>query len=357
MDADDAALQALLLPFADGAVAWPTHGGALFLHARDGWPLHRQPLPGLVCDTDWKPDADALSRSGLSVRAEPTRSDDSRYPLVLVLPPRQREHARASFARALAATAPGGMVIASMPNAEGARSGEKDLARIAGPLHSLSKHHCRVFWSEPMNTPADPALVAQWRDAETPRPIAGGRFCSRPGVFAWDRIDVASALLAAQLPRDLAGAGADLGAGYGYLASEVLAQCPAVEALDLYEADARALALAQSNLAHTGVRAAIGLHWHDVTTGVPGRYDFIVTNPPFHAQGRSERPDLGRAFIAAAADALRDGGRLLLVANRHLPYESELLARFDGVRVLAQQQGFKVIEATKRIAASTRPRA
>ena len=66
----DAALQALLLPVADGALAWPTRGGALFLHARDGWPLHRQPLPGLVCDTDWKPDADALSRSGLAVRTE-----------------------------------------------------------------------------------------------------------------------------------------------------------------------------------------------------------------------------------------------------------------------------------------------
>jgi len=344
----DAALQALLLPVADGALAWPTRGGALFLHARDGWPLHRQPLPGLVCDTDWKPDADALSRSGLTVRTEATRTDESQYPLVLLLPPRQREHARESFARALAATAPGGVVIASMPNDEGARSGEKDLARIAGPLHSLSKHHCRVFWSEPPSVPADPALAAEWLQGGAPRPIAGGRFTSRPGVFAWDRIDTASALLAAHLPRDLGGAGADLGAGYGYLASEVLMHCPAVAALDLYEADARALALARANLAGADARAAVEFRWHDVASGVSGPYDFVITNPPFHAQGRSERPDLGRAFIAAAADALRDGGRLLLVANRHLPYESELLARFDGVRTLAQQHGFKVIEATRR---------
>ena len=95
----DAALQSLFLPFAEGALTWPAQGGALFLHARDGWPLHRQPLPGLVCDTDWKPDADALLRSGLPVRAPEARDDAGRHPLVLLLPPRQREHARASFAR------------------------------------------------------------------------------------------------------------------------------------------------------------------------------------------------------------------------------------------------------------------
>jgi 16S rRNA (guanine1207-N2)-methyltransferase len=344
----DPALQALLLPFADGAMTWPARGGALFLHARDGWPLHRQPLPGLTCDTVWKPDADALSRSGVPVRTPRERDAQARYPLVLLLPPRQREHARASFARALAATAPGGAVIASMPNDEGARSGEKDLARVAGPLHSLCKHHCRVFWSEPLHAPADPDLAMQWLHADAPRAIADGRFSSRPGVFAWDRIDVASALLAAHLPRDLAGAGADLGAGYGYLASEVLRQCPAVTALDLYEADARALALARVNLAQVASPATVGFHWHDVSAGLPRQYDFIVSNPPFHAQGRGERPDLGRAFIAAAADALRDGGRLLLVANRHLPYEGELTARFDGVQAIAQQAGFKVIEAVKR---------
>jgi 16S rRNA (guanine1207-N2)-methyltransferase len=344
----DAALQALLLPFADEMLTFPAPGGALFLHARDGAVLHRQAWPGLVCDTDWKPDADALSRSGFALRSPQARDAGTRYPLVLLLPPRQREHARASFARALAATAPGGVVLASMPNDEGARSGEKDLARLAGPLHVLSKFHCRVFWTQALDAPGDSSLATQWLVEDAPREIADGRFSSRPGVFAWDRIDAASALLATHLPRDLAGVGADLGAGYGFLASEVLRQCAAVDALDLYEADARALALARINLARQASRASVAFHWHDVTEGMPGQYDFIVTNPPFHAQGRSERPDIGRAFIATAANALRDGGRLLLVANRHLPYEMELSAGFDAVRTLAQQAGFKVIEAIKR---------
>jgi len=86
----------------------------------------------------------------------------------------------------------------------------------------------------------------------------------------------------------------------------------------------------------------------DCTPRLPRAYDFIVSNPPFHAQGRADRPDIGRAFIAAAARALVEGGRLLLVANRHLPYEAELATQFGEVRTLAQQHGFKVVEAVKR---------
>ena len=90
----------------------------------------------------------------------------------------------------------------------------------------------------------------------------------------------------------------------------------------------------------------LGFYWLDVSTGLPGHYDFIVTNPPFH-QGRADFPELGRSFIAAAAHALVPGGRLWLVANRHLPYEAELASGFAKVRVVETRDGFKVIEAVK----------
>jgi 16S rRNA (guanine1207-N2)-methyltransferase len=344
----DPALEALMLPFSDGTLAWPREG-ALFLRARDGWPLHAQALPGLVCEQSFKPEADALQRSGFEVRAP----DDATYDLVLLLPPRQREEARALFARALARLRPGGIVIASMPNDEGAKSGQDDLARIAGPVSSRSKHKCRVFWAQPRQAgegeagEGDAQLAAQWRDLDAPRAIVGGRFVSRPGVFAWDRVDAASALLAEHLPADLRGRAADLGAGYGYLAVELLQRCPGIASLDLYEAESRALDLARTNLAPFAERIPLDFRWHDVTTGLPQRYDVIVSNPPFHAQGRAERPDIGRAFIAAAAQALVPGGRLWLVANRHLPYEAALGTGFGAVRIVAQRDGFKVVEAVK----------
>jgi len=346
MQGDDPALETLFIPFAEGVLAWPREGGALFLRARAGWPLHARPLPGLVCEQTFRPPADALQASGWPLAEA---GDTRRFPMVLVLPPRQREEARALFARALARCAPGGRVLACAANDEGAKSAQADLARLAGPLQALSKHHCRVFWTAPLDAPADPALADQWQALDAPRPLLApgvpDGFISRPGVFAWDRVDAGSALLAAHLPDDLAGDAADLGAGWGYLAAMLLARSPAIAALDLYEAEARALDCARRNLATA--RVPVGFHWHDVATGLPRRYDVIVSNPPFHAQGRAERPDLGRRFIAAAADALQPGGRLWLVANRHLPYEAELDARFASVRTVAQAGGFKVVEAVR----------
>jgi 16S rRNA (guanine1207-N2)-methyltransferase len=175
---------------------------------------------------------------------------------------------------------------------------------------------------------------------------------SRPGVFAWDRIDPASQLLAEHLPADLRGRAADLGAGYGYLSDALLTRCPGIVSLDLYEAEARALELSRRNLADVAARLPLRFFWQDVTSGLSESYDVIITNPPFHAQQSAARPDIGRAFIAAAAAALVPGGRLWLVANRNLPYELELDANFGSVRIVAQQQGFKIIEAIKGAAAT-----
>lgn len=338
-----AALSALFVPFAIGELALPPDGRVLFLRARAGMRLRETAEPGWLCEQSFLPFADELARGGLRVGAP---SAGEGFSLILVLPPRQRDEARAVFARAVSLLAPGGVVLASMPNAEGAKSGEADLARLAGGVQHLSKHKCRVFWSS--SGRVDHALLAQWLALDAPREIADG-YISRPGLFAWDRIDAASALLAEHLPADLHGRVADLGAGYGYLACQVVARCPRVHTIDLYEAEARALEPARSNVARaqreSGREVAMTVHWHDVTRGLDQRYDAIVSNPPFH-QGRADLPALGRAFITSAAEALLPDGRLLLVANRHLPYEAVLAKHFREVHTMVTQDGFKVIKAT-----------
>ncbi len=344
---DDAALDALFLPLAVGEIALPPgEGGVLFLRARAGAWLHAWPRSAFICEQSFKPANDELAHYRVQAASRVDR--DRRFARVLVLPPRQRDEARALLARAVRHAAPGGVVVACQANSEGARSGEADLAQLAGPVHSLSKHKCRVFWSAPLGERIDVAQLEAWLDLDALRPILDGRYVSRPGLFAWDRIDAASALLAEHLPSTLHGHVADLGAGYGYLSTELVRRCERVEAIDLYEAEQRALEPARLNLdraiAAAGRPVATSLIWHDVAHGLERRYDAIVSNPPFH-QGRADRPELGQAFIRAAAEALRADGELWLVANRHLPYEATLAARFGDVRRVAERDGFKVIAA------------
>jgi 16S rRNA (guanine1207-N2)-methyltransferase len=366
--ASDAALDALFVPFATGELTLPAQGGVLMLRAREGVALREHIRAGWVLQQSFAPAANALARHRYTVINDPPLASPpatpgatkavvgarsraihpaTTYEVVLVLPTRQREETRLLFAQALSLVSPTGIVVASVPNTEGAKTAEADLALLAGAVGQLSKHKCRVFWTHPGAAP-DTALLDAWLALDAPQPIADGRFTSRRGLFAWDRIDTASALLASVLPGDLRGRVADLGAGFGYLACEVVERCTNVTSIDLFEAEGRAIEPARINIAAAVARSGrnIGtrVEWHDVTLGVDGRYDAIVSNPPFH-QGRADQPELGRAFIFTAARALAPGGRFWMVANRHLAYEATLAACFGQVRTVVDRDGFKVIEA------------
>lgn len=337
----DPALDVLLLPFQQGLVAWPDTP-LLFLGARTGVAMGALRGRALRCEQGFKPDVDALQRDGFDV----AQQVQGQFDAVLVLPPRQRDASRALLARALASLTPSGVLVVCASNNEGARSVEADLRRLAGSVNTQSKQHCRVMWLHRDTATIDAHLHAQWLQADAPRQIVEGRYLSRPGLFAWDRIDAASRLLAECLPDDLTGHAADLGAGFGYLSDALLSRCPGIVALDLFEAQAQALPLACENLQRHANRVALQLHWHDVSTGVPGVFDVIVSNPPFHT-GRADRPELGQSFLRAAASALKPGGRLYAVANRHLPYEAVLAAGFSTWKILRDANGFKVFAATR----------
>jgi len=91
----------------------------------------------------------------------------------------------------------------------------------------------------------------------------------------------------------------------------------------------------------------VTFHWADATRFDPASpYDGIVMNPPFHA-GRASDPGLGRAFIQAAARLLAPHGKLWMVANRHLPYETTLSECFRNVDMITSNGAFKVFHANR----------
>lgn len=327
----DPVAETLLLPFEDGVLSWPD-SPALFLRAR---PLDA-PRDKLICEQSFRPTYDALLREGFTLRSDQAGP----FPMALVLPPRQRDEYRALLARAVTLTASGGIIVACVSNLEGAKTVENDLKALCGNIASLSKHKCRVFWASIDPARIDTALIEAWTELDAPRRVDSG-YISRPGIFAWDRLDAGSQFLAAHLPA-LSGTVADLGAGIGYLSDVVLKASPAVTHIDLIEAEARALDLARDNI--RDVRAAF--HWLDATGPLPDRYDVIVSNPPFHID-RADRHDLGQAFIRSAAAALKPGGQFWMVANRHLPYEDTLKTAFKRIEASAENGQYKIVKAVK----------
>jgi 16S rRNA (guanine1207-N2)-methyltransferase len=94
---------------------------------------------------------------------------------------------------------------------------------------------------------------------------------------------------------------------------------------------------------------AVSSLWADLARPLEDapRFDWIVSNLPFHAGGRAD-PSIGAALIATAHGALKPRGRLLVVANRHLPYERPIAERFGAVDRIAESRSNKVLTATRR---------
>ncbi len=323
----------LVFSAADG-LAVP--GRALFIGA-EPHPVLKD-WPELLGWQPFKPLAAAWERAGFS-RLDELR--DGKWPLVLVLPGKSRDEALFWFAMAKDRLEPGGRIVVAMPNTAGAGRFEKELTSAAGNIVSIQKHKCRAFHA--LLDHPDEAIFSAWRKLGEYREISG--FSVQTGIFSSDHIDPGSKLLADYLPAHLHGNVADLGAGWGFLSDAVLNRCPKIQRLDLFEADARALSCARKNLA--GHHREIHFHWHDVTTGLPETYDAIVMNPPFHT-GQATDVDLGRAFLKVASTSLKRGGKLLLVANRQLPYEAALEASGLAWRKITEDKIYKLLFAEKR---------
>ncbi len=310
---------------ATGVLDLPAVGIIAVYRPRLGDDLSPLPRERVSVLTGFQPDH-AHFAARYSVAAAPP------YAAAIVCLPRSREAARALIAQAAKEVAPGGWVAVDGQKTDGIDTALKDLRARVDLSAALSKAHGKLA-----SFSAGPDL-SDWR--AQPLQVAG--FQTLPGVFSADGPDRGSILLAGALPARLGGKVADLGAGWGYLAAEILRR-DGVQRLDLVEAEADALDCARVNIADPRAR----FHWADATAWRPDALlDAVVTNPPFHT-GREADPALGAAFIRAARRMLAPDGSLWLVQNRHLPYDPVLSECFLQVQEVAADGAFRVTHAQK----------
>ena len=316
-----------------GADALPAPGRVLVIGA--GPDLSDLPKERTVVVQGFRPDNDALAAQGWTVVPEIAAATGD-FAAAVVLLPRSRVAARSAVAEAARLVAAGGPVWVDGQKTDGIDPMLKDLRARTAVSAPIAKAHGKIFRFRAG------AGFDDWRAVDL-SPAPG--FVTRAGVFSAEKVDLGSTLLAEALPERMPARVADLGAGWGWLAAQVLTRQGVAE-LHLVEADHAALACARRNVTDPRAR----FHWADATRFRPeARFDAVVMNPPFHA-GRAADPALGAAFIGAAAGMLAPAGRLWMVANRHLPYEAVLARHFREVAEIGGDGAFKLFAAARPVA-------
>lgn len=325
----------LSVALGEGVVALPDEGVVAVLRARASFDWQTLPPARWLAEQGFRPEHDAIAALGVPVA--PRLEDAPRPSAFIVQITRDRAETMGLIARALHLVAPDAPVIIDGQKGDGIDAVLRSLRAVLPMGEALAKGHGKIAMiTRPEHLPPE---VAQWEAEAAPVAPEPGLVAPRGG-FSPTALDRGSAALLPHLA-GLSGRGADLGAGWGAL-SRVVLESERVESLDLVEAEFEALEAARANLSDPRAR----FHWADATRFRPPQpLDFVVSNPPFHA-GRSADPSIGRAFIAAAATMLAPGGRLLLVANRHLPYEAALTAAFGKAQPLDEGGAYKIILAT-----------
>ncbi|NEC10694.1 methyltransferase [Streptomyces sp. SID7909] len=224
--------------------------------------------------------------------------------------------------------------------------------RIIGPTRtSLAVRKARLIHCTP--DPALPRTPSPWplryalpQDAGA---AAGRTVTNHAGIFCADRLDIGTRFFLKHLP-DRSGPDrvVDLGCGNGVLGlAAALANPDATVTFvdESYQAVASAEATFRDNAGPDDrARFVVG----DGLAGAePGSADLVLNNPPFHSH-QATTDATARTMFHGARRALRPGGELWVVANRHLGHHTTLRRVFGNCATVAGDPKFVVLRAVRR---------
>ena len=224
--------------------------------------------------------------------------------------------------------------------------------RIIGPTRtSLAVKKARLIFCTP-----DPAL------ARIPSPwpyrydlpddvgvVSGRTVTNHAGIFCAERLDIGTRFFLKHLPeRKGPDRVVDLGCGNGVLGTSAALANPDA-AVTFIDESYQAVASAEETFrANVGPDAEAAFLVGDGMADVPSAsVDLVLTNPPFHSH-QAVTDATARNMFHGARAALRPGGELWVVGNRHLAYHTQLRRIFGNCVTVAGDPKFVVLRAVKR---------
>lgn len=221
-------------------------------------------------------------------------------------------------------------------NRSGVRSAEEMVAKWATLSKIDSARRCGLYHGRLDSQPTFDA-ESFWGEYQ----LDALTIKTLPGVFSRDGLDIGSSLLLSTFTPHTKGKILDVGCGAGVLSTLLASHSPKVR-LWLTDVSAAAIAASKATLAANQLEGEVFAS--NVYSDVTGRFDMIISNPPFH-DGLQTSLDAAQTLIRGAAKHLSIGGELRIVANAFLPYPDILDEIFGSHEVLVQNGRFKVYRA------------
>ncbi|GGJ77975.1 ribosomal RNA large subunit methyltransferase G [Streptomyces camponoticapitis] len=200
---------------------------------------------------------------------------------------------------------------------------------------------------------ADRAAAGPWPISYTvPEGVgaaSGLTVTSHAGIFCAERLDIGTRFFLRNLPERRGREHVvDLGCGNGVVGTAVAVANPEARLTfidESFSAVASAEATFRKNV-DTGNPAEFVVG-DALATVAPGSADLVLNNPPFHTHQATTDATAWRMFTGSR-EALRSGGELWVVGNRHLGYHTKLRRLFGNCDVMASDPKFVVLRAVRR---------
>lgn len=286
----------------------------------------------------------------LSVRDTPPERID----VLLIRVPKSLSLLEDQLHRLAPAVHPETVVVAAGKVTEIHTSTLKLFEQILGPTRtSLAVKKARLIFCAPAGERAR-AGTGPWPISYTVPEDAGLgtglTAVNHAGIFCAERLDIGTRFFLRHLPRRHRGPRhvVDLGCGNGVVGTAVAVADPAARLTfidESFSAVASAEATFRANVDTAGpVEFVVG---DGMATVAAGSVDLVLNNPPFHSHQATTDATAFRMFTGSR-EALRPGGELWVVGNRHLGYHTKLRRLFGNCEVMASDPKFVVLRAVRR---------